>query len=472
MSTIYWTRRDFRLKDNFALERALSLGKPTLAIYIFAPEEEEPWGIGGASRWWLHHSLCKFEKNLKEKGLDLLILQGKPLPILNKLISATQAEHLVFNRLYEPSQRKMEDAVAKRVAARGCTVEGFSGDLLFEPGAVMNGRGKPYTVFTPFWKTALKETIEAPTTSLRGKFTKLKLLQKGMEIADLRLLPKIHWDKDFYAQWEPGEAGAWKRLKKFKSAILTKYKKGRDFPAEDWTSRLSAHLHFGEITARQLWHELHSHKNGDAYLREVGWREFARHLLFFFPHTPLHSLRKEFEKFPWKKSTALLRAWHKGKTGFPIVDAGMRQLWQTGWMHNRVRMIVGSFLVKDLQIPWQEGAKWFWDTLVDADLANNTLGWQWVGGCGADAAPYFRIFNPVLQGEKFDPNGDYVRRFVPELKALPVRWIHKPHLAPPQVLAKAGVVLGQNYPRPIVDHDAARQVALKLYSKFVKRYAK
>jgi deoxyribodipyrimidine photo-lyase len=294
-------------------------------------------------------------------------------------------------------------------------------------------------------------------------------LKRTLDVADLKLLPQIHWDKAFYSHWQPGEEGAWKRLRLFKQKIVGHYHKGRDFPAEDMTSRLSPHLHFGEITPRQIWYELIKSKGASHFLREIGWREFAHHLLYFFPKTPLHPLREAFEDFPWKNNRKLLQLWQKGKTGVPIVDAGMRQLWEMGWMHNRVRMIVGSYLVKDLMIPWQEGARWFWDTLVDADLGNNTLGWQWVGGCGADAAPYFRIFNPILQGQRFDPEGDYVRRFVPELKKLPTKWIHQPHLAPEEVLRAAGIVLGKNYPSPIVDHDEARKTALKLYTRWVKK---
>ncbi|MBS0604291.1 MAG: deoxyribodipyrimidine photo-lyase [Verrucomicrobia bacterium] len=472
MATLYWVRRDFRIRDNLALLKARSLGGPVLAVFIFSPDLEGPWDLGSASRWWLHHSLLHFEKELKGHGVPLLILKGEPEPTLKKLISQTHSSHLLYNRLYEPKARDVEKKVDRMAASCSCEVESFPGDLLYEPGDVMNGQGKPYTVFTPFWKCALKLDVCAPEGALRSSLKAAPFPKGGLKIADLKLLPEIQWDSAFYSSWEPGEKGAWKRLRKFEESILSEYEKGRDFPSEDFTSRLSPHLHFGEITPRQVFEELSKSKKSAPFLREVGWREFARHLLYFFPKTPLHPLREEFQDFPWKRSASLLRLWQEGKTGVPIVDAGMRQLWQTGWMHNRVRMIVGSYLVKDLMIPWQEGAKWFWDTLVDADLANNTLGWQWVGGCGADAAPYFRIFNPVTQGERFDAEGTYVRTFVPELKKVPAKWIHRPHLAPLEVLMAAGVTLGETYPRPVVDHDVARKEALAVYTKFIKRHKK
>lgn len=467
MTTIIWIQRDFRLKDNPALSFASKLGNPVLPVFIYAPEEDHPWGIGASSRWWMHHSLTQFEKALKSIGLSLLIHKGKTLPILEKLVSQTQATHLLWNRNYDPFSIERDRKVIKMASSRSCNTQSFPGALLFEPGQVMTKQDKPYTVFTPFWKSCLKLDVEKPL-GLPSKIKSHSKL-KGLDVDDLQLLPKIHWDREFYPQWEPGEEGAGKRLQAFKRKILAHYQKGRDFPAEDGTSKLSAHLHFGEISPRQIWHALSKNKGASHYLREIGWREFAHQLLYFFPKTPLQPLKADFADFPWKKNGRLLHLWQQGKTGVPVVDAGMRQLWRTGWMHNRVRMIVGSYLVKDLMIPWQEGARWFWDTLVDADLGNNTLGWQWVAGCGADAAPYFRIFNPVLQGLRFDPKGEYIRQFVPELSKLPAKWIHCPDLAPEDVLRSAGVVLGKTYPLPVVNHDEARKKALKLYSSWVKR---
>lgn len=462
-STLLWIQRDFRIKDNVALHRACSIGQPILPVFIFSREEDHPWERGSASCSWLHHSLIRFEKELKGIELSLWIQEGKTVPILEKLISQTQATHLFWNRCYDPSALKREKKILKIAQKQGCIAEGFPGALLFEPTTILTQQGKPYTLFTPFYKNCLKEGVPNQPKLKLKHCKQLSFSRKGLKVEDLDLLPDIPWDKGFYPFWEPGEKGAWKRLEQFKKAKITRYGKRRDFPFEDPTSRLSAHLHFGEITPARIWSVLQHQQEAKSYLRQLIWREFAHHLLYFFPTTPLQSFRKEFQDFPWKKNARLLHLWQRGKTGIPIVDAGMRQLWLKGWMHNRVRMIVASFLIKDLMIPWQEGAKWFWDTLVDADLANNTLGWQWCAGCGADAAPYFRIFNPLIQSEKFDPKGDYIRTFVPELKKLPASWIHRPHEAPEEILKKAGIILGKTYPYPLVDHAVARKAALELY---------
>jgi deoxyribodipyrimidine photo-lyase len=312
--------------------------------------------------------------------------------------------------------------------------------------------------------------VEAATKLPGGNVIAPAQWPKSEERSALALLPRLGWAEGFAERWQPGEAGALKRLKHFSARAMASYAEQRNFPEVDGTSALSPHLHFGEIGPRQIWAAVRAQskesgifpasRGAQVFLSEVGWREFAGHLLYHFPQTPAAPLREEFAAFPWVKSKTLLRAWQKGLTGYPIVDAGMRQLWRTGWMHNRVRMIVASFLVKHLRISWEEGAAWFWDTLVDADLASNTFGWQWSAGCGADAAPYFRIFNPILQGKKFDPDGGYVRRWVPELDRLPSDFIHEPWTAPPLVLAAAGVTLGENYPAPVVAHGAAREAAL------------
>jgi deoxyribodipyrimidine photo-lyase len=292
-------------------------------------------------------------------------------------------------------------------------------------------------------------------------------------LEDLELEPKIDWAAGMRAAWRPGEEGAQQELKRFLAGVEG-YASDRNYPSKPGTSRLSPHLHFGEISPREIWHSVLARRNRenaaavDAYLREVGWREFAYHLLFHFPFTADECLRREFDRFPWSNNRDLLRRWQRGETGYPLVDAGMRELWATGWMHNRVRLVAASFLTKHLRMRWQEGAYWFWDTLVDADLANNALGWQWTAGCGADAAPYFRIFNPVLQSEKFDPEGDYIRCWAPELRGLPVPWIHKPWTAPELVLAEAGVQFGVNYPFPLVEHEQARCEALQAYERLRK----
>jgi deoxyribodipyrimidine photo-lyase len=317
-------------------------------------------------------------------------------------------------------------------------------------------------VFTPFWRAC--RALPPPDTPrpAPGKISKPRTWPASIPLDDLELLPTIGWDAGLAAAWSPGEAGARQRLREFVAHGLTYYHEERNRPDHAGSSRLSPHLHFGEISPRQIRHAVARKRStgAETFLTEIGWREFAQHVLYHFPHTADAPLRVPFRRFPWNSDRRALRAWQRGRTGYPIVDAGMRELWTTGWMHNRVRMIAGSFLTKDLLISWREGARWFWDTLVDADLASNTLGWQWVSGCGADAAPYFRIFNPVTQGEKFDPQGVYVRRWVPELARLPDRWIHRPWSAPVDVLGAAGVRLGRDYPRPMVDHDQARRAAL------------
>jgi deoxyribodipyrimidine photo-lyase len=330
------------------------------------------------------------------------------LAALEKLIKETGATRVVWNRRYEPAVVRRDEKIKRTLTKRGIRVEDFNGALLYEPGTVKTGAGKPYQVFTPFWRACTSMPPPPKPLAAPKKIPAPEKFPSSETIESLSLLPKIKWDAVFSDEWEPGEAGAQRALKKF-LRDADAYPTARDIPSKIGTSRLSPHLHFGEISPRQIWHAAERHS---VFIKELGWREFAHHLLFHFPHTAERPLRPAFEKFPWQKNSALLKAWQRGKTGYPIVDAGMRELWKIGWMHNRVRMIVASFLVKDLRISWLEGARWFWDTLVDADLANNTLGWQWSAGCGADAAPYFRIFSPTSQAEKFDPNGAYVKKWV------------------------------------------------------------
>ena len=472
--TIVCFRTDLRLDDNPALHAAAERG-PILPVFIHAPEEEGDWTPGAASRWWLHHSLNALDRQLQAMGSRLIIRRGPTEATLQALVQETGARAVFWNRRYEPAPRKLEEQVKSRLKADGCEVRTFNSALLFEPWEVATQNGNPYKVFTPFWKRCMAmeeppEPLPCPT-HLAPPAT----WPATEPLAALQLEPAIDWAAGLRGTWTPGAEGAYAELARFADAALHNYAGGRDRPDVNGTSRLSPHLHFGEISPRAIWHTVRSCsdseqrpgliKGAEAYLRELGWREFACHLLYAFPHTTDHPLRPEFADFPWQRDADARRRWQQGQTGFPIVDAGMRQLWQTGWMHNRVRMIVASFLVKDLLLPWQEGTRWFWDTLVDADLASNTLGWQWTAGCGADAAPFFRVFNPVTQGTKFDPQGDYVRRFVPELASLPSSWIHRPWEAPATIMEEAGIRLGSTYPKPMVDHGEARQAALAAYDE-------
>jgi len=470
--TLVWFRHDLRLDDNPALAAAAARGR-VVPVFIWAPEEEAPWEPGAASRWWLHQSLEKFATALAKAGTPLVIRRGPSLAALEGLAREYAATHVAWNRRYEPAVVKRDTAIKKSLTATGLTAESFNGGLLFEPVHVATKEGKPYQVFTPFWRSLLaREEAAEPVAAPRKLATAepVKGKARSLAVANLRLLPEIDWASTMRKTWSPGEAGAAKRLEAFLATGLATYGTGRDRPDRDGTSSLSPHLHFGELSPRRVWHAVRAAVGGkpaakltgspEVYLRELGWREFANHLLYHFPHTSDAPLRADYAKFPWVKDPVGLRAWQRGRTGYPVVDAGMRQLWATGWMHNRVRMIVASFLVKDLRVTWLEGARWFWDTLVDADLAANTLGWQWAAGCGADAAPYFRIFNPTSQGLKFDPDGQYVRRWVPELARLPTAAIHAPAEADERSLERAGLTVGRDYPEPIVDHAEARKLAL------------
>ena len=472
--SIVWFRADLRLADNAALVVAQKRGV-VIPVFIWSPKEEGEWPLGGASKWWLHQSLLALGKDLREKGSRLVIRRGAALEVLRELVKETGASAVIWNRRYEPLVIARDTKVKEALRGDGLRVESFNAALLHEPWTIQNQSKKPFQVFTPFWRHCLtKPDPEEPLTAPKDLRAPRKW-PKSLALAELKLEPKIKWAEVIRAAWTPGEDGARVNLNRFLDEAFGDYSEGRNRPDKVGTSRLSPHLHFGEISPRQVWHEvrkLAAKRKSSAkkwresqYLTEIGWREFAHHLLFHFPQTLTEPLRAEFKEFRWRKNAAWLKAWRAGRTGYPIVDAGMRELWTTGWMHNRVRMIVASFLVKDLLIDWQHGARWFWDTLVDADLANNTLGWQWTAGCGADAAPYFRVFNPTTQGEKFDPQGEYVRRWCPELAKLSNEWIHEPHKAPAEVLRAAGIELGKTYPEPIVSHAIAREVALEEYAQ-------
>lgn len=468
--TIVWFRRDMRLRDNGALFEASERGAPILPVYIDDREE-----AGGASKWWRHHSLAALSKDLGKHRSRLIIRRGDPLKELRRLIEESGAVRVFWNRLYEPRTIPRDKQIKETLEEDGLEVRSFPGYLLFEPHQVSNKQGAPYKVFTPFWREICSRDVPPQPLPLPTLRT-MKKWPESLALSDLNLLPGIDWAAGLRKAWKPGEEGAHEHFMQFIQQGLGEYDEMRDRPDIPGTSRLSPHLHFGEITPRTIWHQVQRHilanlnqkKSSNAFLRQVGWREFSHHLLYHFPHTVDKPLRKEFSAFPWSSSKKQLKAWQAGQTGYPIVDAGMRELWETGWMHNRVRMIVASFLVKDLMVRWQRGAEWFWDTLVDADLANNTMGWQWTAGCGADAAPYFRIFNPVLQGKRFDPDGAYIRRWVPEIASLPNKHLHAPWEAPKEVLKKAALELDRDYPRPIVNHQEARDEALAAYNRIKK----
>ena len=481
-TAIVWFRRDLRLADNPALQAARQHDH-VVPLYIHAPEEDAHWAPGAASNWWRHHSLAALAASLEQAGAPLLIRRGPALETLRELVRTTGAEAVYWNRLYEPASIARDQRIKRALREDGLEVQSFNAALLAEPHELKTGSGGPYRVFSPFYRQLeerLRRQLEEGRAPLPGvrSLTPSPKVPRGEPLEALGLLPTIDWDGGFRDTWTPGESGAKTRLDAFLQRAVSRYRESRDFPAIDATSQLSPHLHFGEISPLQIAVRVERWLAGNAsagvranaewFLRELGWREFAHHLLFHFPNTPEQPLFEKFAQFPWRSKrdyAADLKAWQRGCTGIPIVDAGMRQLWHTGFMHNRVRMIVASFLTKNLLIPWQEGEAWFWDTLVDADLSNNTLGWQWVAGCGADAAPYFRIFNPVSQGEKFDGDGGYVRHWVPELEKLPNEALQAPWAAKGEALRKAGIALGKDYPEPIADLKASRQRALAAYGE-------
>ena len=467
--SICWFRQDLRIQDNPALSAAIQQGK-VLAIYILDDDNAAEAAMGAASRWWLHHSLQSLNQSLQGK---LNIYKGDAKTIIAELTQRFAVQEMHWNRCYEPWRIHRDTAIKKQLSTDGFIAKSHSGALLHEPWAVHKKDGTHYQVFTPYYKTL--NTLAEPNSPLEIHSTTLysALLrdQNSLSIDQLELLPTVKWDTGIAEVWQPGEAQALMRLQQFLTNGIDNYKEGRDFPAKNSVSKLSPYLHFGELSARQIWwalKEMPENENTEHFRRELCWREFSYYLLFHLPHLPIQNLRPAFDDFAWEANTSLLKKWQQGKTGYPIVDAGMRELWQTGYMHNRVRMICASFLVKNLLIDWRHGAEWFWNCLVDADLANNSASWQWVAGCGADAAPYFRIFNPTTQAEKFDPLGDYIKTFLPELEKLPVKYLFTPSEAPTSVLKQAGILLGQDYPSPIVDLKISRQKALDAYAQIKK----
>jgi deoxyribodipyrimidine photo-lyase len=470
---LVWIRKALRLADNPLWETALAYDAPIIPVFIYNTSPQQVWPLGGASRWWLHHSLENFAASLTQIGSQLVLeASDNPVKLLLAMAEELGAQAILYDQRVEPEQRE-EEAQLQGNAPKALHCRGLWTNLLLPPGSLFSKTGEPYRVFSPFWKQALAvttcpELLPAPT-----HLPAPVAWPESKPLESLKLLPRIPWDSTMRQSWKAGEAEAQRLLYRFCEQAATAYSTQRNLPAEAGTSRLSPYLAWGEISPAQIWHQLESalgeivrQKGSGAavFLSEIGWREFAYQLLYFFPHTALEPLQPKFKAFPWKNDPVALKRWQTGQTGYPIVDAGMRELYATGWMHNRVRMIVGSFLVKDLLLPWQDGARWFWDTLVDADLASNSMGWQWVGGCGADAAPYFRVFNPTLQSFKFDPEGAYVRKWVPELAKLHNDVLHEPWKAKPFLLKLEGVQLGETYPEPIVDHHEAKDHALKAFA--------
>ncbi len=473
---IVWFRADLRLADNPALGAAVATAGRAgiIPVFIWAPEEEAPFAPGAASRVWLHESLTALAAALAERGSRLVLRVGPSLETLLELVSRTGARGVFWNRRYEPAVAARDARVDAALRARGLSTATDLGlpsaNLLWEPEALATKAGQPFRMFTPFWRACRAQPPPEPAPAPRA-LPPPSRWPASVPLAALGLRPKIGWDAGLRAVWSPGEAGARAGLQRFVRRGLPRYAEARDCPDLDVGSRLSPHLHFGELGPRAVWSavERAAERGGidpSPFLRELAWREFAHHVLHHFPRSTEAPLRPAFLRFPWASATSA-QAWRRGQTGYPLVDAGMRELWATGFVHNRVRMVVASFLVKHLLVRWQEGARHFWNTLVDADLADNTLGWQWCAGSGVDAAPYFRIFNPVIQGRTFDPAGAYVSRWVPELARLPPRFIHAPWLASAEELASAGVVLGRTYPRPIVDHRWARARALAAFAEIV-----
>ena len=454
-TSIFWFRGDLRVRDNPALIEACK-HDATIPVYILDTANAGNLSLGAASRVWLHHSLQRLNESLQGK---LSFFAGDPIEILPALCRRHNTENIYWNRCYEPWQKNTDQKIISLLPKASI----HNASLLWEPEEIQKPDGTYYKVFTPYYKNGCLQAA-APRFPLPAPASpNYQRDKKSFSLEQLQLLPSPRWDKALMQHWQVGETAAQAQLQKFITDGLAHYREGRDFPAKPYTSRISPHLHFGEISPNQLWHATIDKKHGAPFCRELVWREFSYSQLHQHPTLPTENLRKEFNDFDWRDDPAALQAWQQGRTGIPIVDAGMRELYQTGYMHNRIRMVVGSFLVKNLRLHWRHGERWFWDCLLDADLANNSASWQWVAGCGADAAPYFRIFNPILQGQKFDAEGEYTRRFVPELSKLPKKYLFNPWEAPESILQEAGVTLDINYPSPMIDLRSSRNLALKAF---------
>lgn len=482
---VVWFRTAFRLSDNQAWNAALDSGSPVIPCFIWTQEEVDRLATGPASRWWLHRSLLALDGELRRHGLRLAVFRGhSTADVLEKVVRVNKAAAVHAGRAYDPLGRAQESHISSLLARARVRLCLYRDLTLVDPWEIFSQAGKPYSVFTPFWRKLQPDlSFVVPEGGPRRRARAPEPWPASLTVLDLDLADDVRQGDRLGALWNCGERAAGEALARFIETGLCRYHEMRDRPDCEGTSRLSPHLHFGEISAARvvsaieqavqeegkssLGQELSRSK--EVFLSELGWRDFAYYLLWHFPQIATQPLRPEFASFPWENDEEALSAWQEGRTGYPLVDAGMRQLAQTGWMHNRVRMVVASFLAKDLLIRWQVGASWFLQTLVDADLASNSLGWQWSTGCGVDAVPYYRVFNPVVQGRQHDPTGAYVRKWVPELAKLDNRWIHRPWQAPREELLRAGVQLGVTYPTPIVDHVAARARALLLFRAYVKK---
>lgn len=479
MVSMVWFRNDLRLSDNPALQDACKQGK-ILPVYIYDPAYLNP-PLGQASRWWLHQSLVSLSNDLQAKGSNLFVFEGDTNAILLELAKKYDCRKVFWNETLDPEANKLEGLLKKTLTQAGIQYHSFKTQVLVDPTKIMNTTGHYFSVFTPFWKACLKHGFERSLVAMPKEIPTVQIPKYNANnaINELKLMLK---NSDFSASyskhWVISEAGAKNRLAYFLKSCLSTYDLNRDFPALDNTSKLSPYLRFGQLTPMQIVHEMKKYprsKHSDRFLTELGWREFAYYLLFHFPQFPQKNFKPKFDGFRWQMNETFLKRWQMGETGYPIVDAGMRQLLETGWMHNRVRMIVASFLVKDLLIDWRLGAEWFWDKLVDADLANNSLGWQWVAGSGPDAAPYFRIFNPTTQSKKFDAHGEYIKHWVSELSTVSEKFIHDPH----ESIQSAHEDMFENgkgnkiiYPAPMIDHDAQRKIALAYYNKLSKNVSR
>jgi deoxyribodipyrimidine photo-lyase len=466
--SIHWFRNDLRVNDNPSLHFAAQNGS-VMPIFIndTVNTTQEEFKLGEASAWWLHHSLHSLNESLNGA---LNFYSGNPIDIISKLIAEHDIESFSWNRAYSPWEIKRDTAIKALLKANNINVKTFNGALLWEPWEILKDDNTPYKVFSPFYKKGCLIRHAGPrriVNSATALHCQEKIPSSG-DINSLDLLPKHNWKDKLEQYWNIGERAAMDKYERFRDNGLTGYKEGRNFPAKEHVSILSPHLHFGEISPHQIWFDNKStipEKDVGHFHSELGWREFSYYLIYHFPEMCTENLNKRFDNFPWATNKEFLEIWQKGKTGYPIVDAGMRQLWETGFMHNRVRMVVASFLIKNLLIDWRLGLAWFNDCLVDADLASNTASWQWTAGSGADAAPYFRIFNPILQGKKFDPDGSYTKKYVPELAKLPQKYLFAPWEADESIFEEAGIDYGKDYPKPIVSIEESRDIALKAYDK-------
>jgi deoxyribodipyrimidine photo-lyase len=463
---LVWFRKDLRLRDNPSLHAALAAKRQIIPVYIWDEEEGGQWSPGAAARWWLHHALQSLSQDISGLGSELILAKGKAADLIPQIAQEHGANQVFYGRAYDPPGLATQEKVEEVLDQVGIDTESFNASLLQEPWETKNGSGKPFQVFTPYWRKSRSIIYREPNTYNLSDLQFLKSPTPKQSLDELRLLPNHSWHLKLAEHWDVTETAAHEQLERTVNEVTHSYATRRNHPSVNGTSRLSPYLAWGLISPRQICQSIleadneGSHRGENKFLVEIGWREFSYHLLYHFPSIPDQPLRPKYAAFPWLENEDNLTRWQFGNTGYPMVDAGMRQLYETGWMHNRVRMVVASFLVKHLLISWTDGARWFWDTLVDADLASNTQGWQWAAGCGADAAPYFRIFNPITQGEKFDTRGLYAKRWIPALEKLPSKWVFRPWEAPAAILEENDVDLGNNYPEPCVDHAEARARAL------------